>query len=69
MPEWDFMGDWSFDKPLEVGTGSFEDKMHYTTVKSMMFNGVSHPSIGLWTQDGKFEHTEFDYEDYKHRMS
>lgn len=67
----DFMGDWSFDKPLEVGDRIvFEDMMHYTTVKSTMFNGVSHPSIGLWTQDGKFElYREFDYEDYKHRMS
>ncbi len=67
----DFMGDWSFDKPLRVGDRLvFEDMMHYTTVKTTMFNGVSHPSIGLWTKDGRFElYREFGYEDYKHRMS
>ncbi len=67
----DFMGDWSFDEPLRVGDRLvFEDMMHYTTVKTTMFNGVSHPSIGLWTKDGRFElYREFGYEDYKHRMS
>lgn len=67
----DFMGDWSFDEPLEVGDRIvFEDMMHYTTVKTTMFNGVSHPSIGLWSKDGVFElYREFNYEDYKHRMS
>jgi carboxynorspermidine decarboxylase len=67
----DFMGDWSFDEPLKVGDRVvFEDMMHYTTVKTTMFNGVSHPSIGLWTNDGRFElYREFGYEDYKHRMS
>ncbi|MFA5651325.1 MAG: carboxynorspermidine decarboxylase [Proteiniphilum sp.] len=67
----DFMGDWSFDEPLEVGDRIvFEDMMHYTTVKTTLFNGVSHPSIGLWTKEGTFElYREFGYEDYKHRMS
>ena len=67
----DFMGDWSFDEPLQVGDRIvFEDMMHYTTVKTTMFNGVSHPSIGLWTQEGSFElYRAFEYEDYKHRMS
>jgi carboxynorspermidine decarboxylase len=67
----DFMGDWSFDKPLEVGdTVVFEDMIHYTMVKTTMFNGVSHPSIGLWTANGEFElYRCFGYEDYKQRMS
>lgn len=67
----DFMGDWSFDAPLEVGDIIvFEDMMHYTTVKTTMFNGVSHPSIGLWTQENEFLlYREFGYEDYKRRMS
>lgn len=67
----DFMGEWSFDTPLKVGDKIvFEDMMHYTTVKTTMFNGVSHPSIGLWTVDGEFVlYREFGYDDYKSRMS
>lgn len=66
----DFMGDWSFDNPLEVGDSIvFEDMNHYTTVKSTMFNGVSHPSIGIWRQNGEFElYRSYGYEDYKNRM-
>jgi carboxynorspermidine decarboxylase len=48
----------------------FEDMIHYTMVKTTMFNGVSHPSIGIWTKDDKFQLVrEFGYEDYKNRMS
>lgn len=67
----DFMGDWSFDEPLQVGDRIvFEDMIHYTIVKTTMFNGVSHPSIGLWTTKGEFElYRRFGYEDYKQRMS
>ena len=67
----DFYGDWSFEKPLQVGDKIiFSDMIHYTIVKTTMFNGVSHPSIGLWTQEGKFELLrEFGYEDYKSRNS
>ena len=67
----DFMGDWSFDAPLQISDRIvFEDMIHYTTVKTTMFNGVSHPSIGLWTNEGEFKlYRKFDYEDYKSRMS
>ena len=67
----DFMGDWSFDEPLKIGDKIvLEDMIHYTIVKTTMFNGVSHPSIGLWTKDGKFElYHRFGYEEYKNRMS
>jgi carboxynorspermidine decarboxylase len=67
----DFYGDWSFDKPLEIGDRIiFEDMIHYTMVKTTMFNGVSHPSIGIWTKEGEFKLIrEFGYEDYKGRMS
>ena len=67
----DFIGDWSFDEPLMTGDiVVFEDMIHYTTVKSTMFNGVSHPSMGMWHKNGEFElYRRFDYEDYKHRMS
>jgi carboxynorspermidine decarboxylase len=67
----DFMGDWSFDAPLAVGDRIvFEDMIHYTIVKTTLFNGVTHPSIGLWTLDGRFElYRRFTYEDYRNRMS
>lgn len=67
----DFYGDWSFDEPLKIGDRIvFEDMIHYTMVKTTMFNGVTHPSIGIWTKDGEFKLVrEFGYEDYKGRMS
>ena len=67
----DFFGDWSFDKELKVGDNVvFEDMIHYTMVKTTMFNGVSHPSIGIWKKNGYFQLIrEYGYEDYKNRMS
>ena len=67
----DFMGDWSFDQPLQVGDRLiFEDMIHYTIVKTTMFNGIPHPAIALWSQVDKLVlYREFGYEDYKHRMS
>lgn len=67
----DYMGEWSFDEPLEIGDRIiFEDMIHYTTVKTTMFNGIPHPIIGLWTKDNKLKiYREFEYEDYKKRMS
>ncbi len=67
----DFIGDWSFDLPLKVGDKIvFEDMIHYTIVKTTMFNGVSHPCIGLWTNDNQLiMYRNFAYEDYKNRMS
>ncbi|GAB1416753.1 carboxynorspermidine decarboxylase [Paludibacter sp.] len=67
----DFYGDWSFDEPLKVGDKIiFEDMIHYTMVKTTMFNGVTHPSIGIWTKENEFKLIrEFGYEDYKGRLS
>jgi carboxynorspermidine decarboxylase len=67
----DFMGDWSFDKPLQIGDKLiFEDMIHYTIVKTTMFNGIPHPSIALWSCDDKLVmYRTFGYEDYKGRMS
>lgn len=67
----DFMGDWSFDEPLAIGDKIiFEDMIHYTIVKTTMFNGISHPALALWHQDNRLEiYKEFDYADYKNRMS
>jgi len=67
----DFMGDWSFDKELKIGDRIvFEDMIHYTMVKTTMFNGVTHPGIGIWTNQNQFRLLrEFGYQDYKNRMS
>lgn len=67
----DYVGDWSFEKPLKRGERiTLEDMNHYTTVKTNMFNGIQHPSILFKRLDGTIEVLrEFDYIDYKSRMS
>jgi carboxynorspermidine decarboxylase len=67
----DVMGDWSFENELKPGDRIiFLDMIHYTMVKTTTFNGVHHPSIGIWTKDGKFRlFKEFGYSDYKNRLS
>jgi carboxynorspermidine decarboxylase len=67
----DYMGDWSFEKPLKVGDKIiFEDMIHYTIVKTSMFNGIPHPSLALWSKDDELViYKSFGYEDYKNRMS
>ena len=47
----------------------FEDMIHYTTVKTNMFNGISHPSIALLHANGELEvYKVYKYEDYRDRM-
>ncbi len=67
----DFMGEWSFENELKPGDRIiFLDMIHYTMVKTTTFNGVRHPSIGIWTLDNKFRLIkEFGYGDYKNRLS
>lgn len=67
----DYFGSWSFDKELKPGDLIvFEDMIHYTMVKTTMFNGVTHPSIGIRTKDEQFILIKkFAYEDYKSRIS
>jgi carboxynorspermidine decarboxylase len=67
----DYMGDWSFDHELQIGERIvFEDMIHYTMVKTNMFNGIHHPAIGMWTKEGNaVVFRQFVYEDYRDRMS
>lgn len=67
----DFMGDWSFKRNLRPGDRIvFLDMIHYTMVKTTTFNGVHHPSIGIWTKEGKLRLIrQFGYADYKNRLS
>lgn len=66
----DWMESWRFDHALEIGEEIiFEDMCHYTTVKTCMFNGINHPSIGMLHKDGTFElFRRYTYEDYRDRM-
>ncbi len=66
----DFVGDWAFDKPLAVGDRiTFEDMIHYTIVKTTMFNGVPHPAIAIAKADGTISICkQFTYDDYRNRM-
>ena len=67
----DIMGDYSFDKPLEIGDRIiFEDQIHYTFVKNTTFNGIKLPSLAVLKKDGSLHVShEFGYEDYKNRLS
>ncbi|MDE5626543.1 MAG: carboxynorspermidine decarboxylase, partial [Candidatus Amulumruptor sp.] len=67
----DYVGDWSFDRPLEPGDRlTLEDMNHYTTVKTTMFNGIQHPDIVLRHTDGTTELLRrFTFDDYRSRMS
>jgi len=67
----DFVGYWSFDEELQPGDSIvFEDMIHYTMVKTTMFNGVAHPAIGIWNDETGFRlMREFSYSDYKQRLS
>jgi carboxynorspermidine decarboxylase len=67
----DIMGDYSFDRPLQVGDRIFfEDQMHYTMVKATTFNGIKLPSIAIEDINGKIEMVrEFTYRDFKERLS
>ena len=66
----DFMGLWQFDHELAVGEQIvFEDMIHYTTVKTNTFNGITHPSLTMLRADGTLQLLRcFTYEDYRHRM-
>lgn len=66
----DFMGTWAFDHELQVGEYILlEDMIHYTTVKTCMFNGIGHPAIAMLRTDGSVEVLRrYGYEDYRDRM-
>lgn len=66
----DWMQSWKFDHALQIGeTVIFEDMIHYTTVKTCTFNGITHPDICLLKKNGELQVLRhFDYQDYKNRM-
>ena len=66
----DFIGFWQFNHELQVGEEIiFEDMIHYTTVKTNMFNGIGHPDLGILRENGTIEILRhFTFEDYRDRM-
>jgi len=67
----DVIGDYTFDRPLVVGDRViFEDMIHYTMVKTTLFNGVRHPAIAIRRENGEIEVIrQFEYRDYEARLS
>lgn len=66
----DWVGHYEFDTDPRIGDRLvLEDMMHYTMVKTTMFNGVSLPDIGI-LKDGHYTVVaSFTYDDYRHRLS
>lgn len=66
----DYIKDYSFDKPLRVGDKLiFKDMMHYTMVKTNMFNGINLPNIYILRNNKSLElQKTFSYLDYKSRL-
>ena len=58
-------------RQLQIGDQIiFEDMIHYTMVKSNMFNGVKHPDMAIWTKDDQLKIVrQFNYSDFKNRLS
>lgn len=67
----DIIGDYSFDKPLTIGSKIIlEDMIHYTMVKTTTFNGIKLPSIVIKnTKDCYQIVNNFGYNAYKSRLS
>ncbi len=65
----DVMGDWYFEKPLQIGQKIiFNDMIHYTMVKTTTFNGINLPNIGIWRNNEYINLKTFGYEDYKRKL-
>ncbi|WP_246222810.1 carboxynorspermidine decarboxylase [Maribellus comscasis] len=67
----DFMEAYDFGHELQIGEQVvFLDMIHYTMVKTTMFNGVNHPAITIWTENDELKVVrKFYYEDFKGRLS
>jgi carboxynorspermidine decarboxylase len=66
----DSIGEYSFDKPLNIGDRLvFGDMAIYSMVKNNTFNGMPLPSILLLKADGTIENLRsFGYSDFKERL-
>jgi carboxynorspermidine decarboxylase len=66
----DVIGDYSFDKKLEIGEKILLlDMAHYTMVKNTTFNGMKLPSIASIDKGGKLRVVrKFGYNDFRGRL-
>lgn len=67
----DIIGDYSFDRPLQIGDQLvFGDMAIYSMVKNNTFNGMGLPAIALRKQNGDLTVIKrFGYQDFKERLS
>lgn len=67
----DIIGDYSFDKPLNIGDKLvFGDMAIYSMVKNNTFNGMPLPTIAVADKNGGVRAVkQFGYEDFKQRLS
>ena len=67
----DFMMEYGFERAINIGDQLIlEDMIHYTMVKTTMFNGIKHPNICILKEDQSVEVVrKFNFEDYKIRLS
>ena len=66
----DIIGDYYFENKLNIGDRlKFEDMAIYSMVKTNTFNGMKLPSIAYKNNDGITLIKEFDYNDFKMRLS
>ena len=67
----DYMDAYDFGRELQIGEQVvFLDMIHYTMVKTTMFNGVNHPAIAIWTEKDELKIVRnFTYPDFKNRLS
>ena len=66
----DIIGDYSFEKPLQIGDRlTFCDMAIYTTVKNNTFNGMALPAICTMDESGEVKYIrKFGYSDFKERL-
>ena len=68
----DVIGRYAFPTKPEIGSRiAFLDQAHYSMVKTTTFNGVRLPAIAIWNSDTDALRVirEFDYQDFKGRLS
>jgi len=66
----DIIGEYSFDRPLQVGDRIiFTDMMQYSFVKNNTFNGVPLPDLAILEEDGSTRILRsFGYDEFRRRL-
>lgn len=66
----DVIGEYSFEKPLEIGDRIvFGDMMQYSFVKNTTFNGTPLPDMAVLRRDGSYEVLRtYGYDEFRRRL-